>query len=394
MDRRGVIVGLSALVLSCLGGSALGQGTDNCADTTVLPPGTYSFDTTAATVDGTATCGLSAGSPDVWFKVTASIAGTLAVTTCTLASFDTVLSAFDSCGGNQLACNDDTCGLQSRISFPVAAGQTVLIRVCGFNGATGSGSVDIVAPQPPLPGTLFEAGGDAGELLSTAQVASGSTGNIPTIIGSLGASDADLYKIGICEPANFSASLTNVDTSIDTQIFLFDANGSGVVMNDDAVGLQSALTSAFTSTLASGDYYLAVSQYDRDPTNASVAEIWADQPFAGERAPDGAGAALDYVIAGWVNGVVVGAGGGYRIDLTGVCYPGPSSNCVADVDDGSGTGEDDGAVTIDDLLYFLGQFEAGGTSADIDNGTATGTTDGAVTIDDLLYFLVRFEEGC
>jgi hypothetical protein len=54
----------------------------------------------------------------------------------------------------------------------------------------------------------------------------------------------------------------------------------------------------------------------------------------------------------------------------------------------------DGAVTIDDLLYFLAQFEAGGVNADIDNGTGTGTTDGAVTIDDLLYFLVRFEAGC
>jgi hypothetical protein len=392
MARRGVIVGLSALVLTCVSGTALAQGADNCADATVSPPGTYAFDTTAATVDGTATCGLSAGSPDVWFKVTAGVAGNLAVTTCNLASFDTVLSAFDSCGGNQLACNDDACGLQSRISFPVAAGQTVLIRVCGLQRGTGAGSVDIIAPQPPLPGTLFEAGGDAGELLNTAQVASGATGNLPAILGSLGTGDSDLYKIGICEPANFSASLTNADTTFDTQIFLFDANGTGIVMNDDAVGLQSALTNALTSTLPTGDYYLAVSQYDRDPTNAAAAEIWLDMPFAAERAPDGAAAALDYVIAGWTAGA--GAGGGYRINLTGACYPGPSSNCVADVDDGSGTGEDDGAVTIDDLLYFLAQFEAGGTAADIDNGTATGTTDGAVTIDDLLYFLVRFEEGC
>jgi hypothetical protein len=30
-----------------------------------------------------------------------------------------------------------------------------------------------------------------------------------------------------------------------------------------------------------------------------------------------------------------------------------------DVDDGSGTGRPDGAVTIDDLLYHLASFEAG-----------------------------------
>lgn len=33
--------------------------------------------------------------------------------------------------------------------------------------------------------------------------------------------------------------------------------------------------------------------------------------------------------------------------------------CVADVDDGSGTGTGDGAVTLDDLLYFLQRFEEG-----------------------------------
>ena len=34
-------------------------------------------------------------------------------------------------------------------------------------------------------------------------------------------------------------------------------------------------------------------------------------------------------------------------------------SCVADVDDGSGTGTPDGGVTIDDLIYYLTRFEAG-----------------------------------
>jgi hypothetical protein len=33
--------------------------------------------------------------------------------------------------------------------------------------------------------------------------------------------------------------------------------------------------------------------------------------------------------------------------------------CVADVDDGSGSGTPDGGVTIDDLLYFIARYEAG-----------------------------------
>lgn len=68
--------------------------------------------------------------------------------------------------------------------------------------------------------------------------------------------------------------------------------------------------------------------------------------------------------------------------------------CPADLDDASGSGSSDGAVTIDDLLAFLIAFEGGTQRADIDNGSSTGVHDEAVTIDDLLYFLARFEVGC
>ncbi len=68
--------------------------------------------------------------------------------------------------------------------------------------------------------------------------------------------------------------------------------------------------------------------------------------------------------------------------------------CPADLDNGSGTGIPDNGVTIDDLVYFLGLFEAGDVDADLDDGTNTGTPDLGVTIDDLIYFLTRFEVGC
>jgi hypothetical protein len=68
--------------------------------------------------------------------------------------------------------------------------------------------------------------------------------------------------------------------------------------------------------------------------------------------------------------------------------------CPADYDDGSGTGTPDNGVTIDDLLYYLGLFEAGDADADLDDGSSTGTPDGGVTIDDLIYYLTRFEGGC
>lgn len=51
-------------------------------------------------------------------------------------------------------------------------------------------------------------------------------------------------------------------------------------------------------------------------------------------------------------------------------------------------------VTIDDLIHYLGLFNAGNVEADVDNGTGTGDMDDAVTIDDLLYFITRFNAGC
>ncbi len=68
--------------------------------------------------------------------------------------------------------------------------------------------------------------------------------------------------------------------------------------------------------------------------------------------------------------------------------------CLADLDDGSGSGTPDGGVDINDLLFFLINFEAGTAAADLDNGGGIGIPDGGVDINDLLFFLVRFEAGC
>jgi hypothetical protein len=75
-------------------------------------------------------------------------------------------------------------------------------------------------------------------------------------------------------------------------------------------------------------------------------------------------------------------------------FPPDAPTCVADVDDGTGTGTPDGGVGIEDLLYYLGLYDAGSVDADVDDGSGTGTPDGGVGIEDLLYYLVRFEAGC
>lgn len=82
---------------------------------------------------------------------------------------------------------------------------------------------------------------------------------------------------------------------------------------------------------------------------------------------------------------------GYRCVVSNVCGNSRSSAgaldlCIADFDDGSGSGNCDGGVTIDDLLHYLSLFDMGSPRADVDDGTATGVPDGGVTIDDCCTF--------
>ncbi len=390
MKRIGVL-GMGAAAL--LATAAWGQpaASDNCADAPVVSNSGATFDLSTATNDGTATCGASGTNVDQWVKFTAGVTGTATFETCGVAGFDTVLAAFDACGGTQVACNDDACALQSRISFTATLGTTYYVRIAPFGSVVGgSGSITVTLPEPPPPGTFFETG-DAGDLPAGAQSVTGTS--LTQIRGNIAASaDVDMYRIRICEPANFEALTDIPQNAGDTQLFLFNLDGTGIVFNDDnptGTNLLSRLSNAFTSSLAAGDYLLAIARYNTDPSDSSAQLLWLNTPFDVERAPDGPGAANP--VASWAGGSVAGS---YQINLTGACPAGGGGGCVADVDDGSGSGTPDGGVTIVDLLYYLALFDAGDLDADVDNGTGTGTRDGGVTIEDLLYYLVRFDLGC
>jgi hypothetical protein len=247
----------------------------------------------------------------------------------------------------------------------------VNIGVRDTQGRTGTGGIALTVD-------------DAGNLPAS----SGDITDGTQITGTLTTNDADMWSIFICDPANFGATTVGGAT-FDTQLFLFDANGVGVVFNDDSTGLQSTLTSTYVASVTPGQYYLAISQYDKDPLDSGAAQLWLDQPFAVERQPDDVGAANP--VTQWSVGA--GVGGPYTIMMTGVSASGCFPACVADFDDGSGTGTRDGGVTLDDLLYYLVLYGDGSVAADIDNGTMTGTRDG-VTLDDLLYYLFHYELGC
>ena len=103
------------------------------------PPQTLNVSTVGLPNDySPQTCGFSNSSEYTW-EFTAPAAGTYTFDTFG-SNFDTVLYAQDgACGGAEIACNDDTGGLQSEIVLNLVANQTVIIIVDGYS--TGDGDV-------------------------------------------------------------------------------------------------------------------------------------------------------------------------------------------------------------------------------------------------------------
>jgi hypothetical protein len=156
--------------------------------------------------------------------------------------------------------------------------------------------------------------GDAAALLPGQNTGSGA---LITITGelALGAADVDLYAINIVDFANFSAT---VASGFDSQLFLFNAAGLGVVANDDAIGANSRISSPLVN--ANGLYYIAISSYNIDPTSAG-GFIFPNTPFTGNNGPTGPGGGS--ALTGWSG---TGGAGTYEIRFTGTdAVPAPGA---------------------------------------------------------------------
>ncbi len=125
---------------------------ENCEDVReVSITDTVEGDTSELKNTGSASCGSSARSPDAIFRHVATEACLLTASTCGSA-YDTVLSIHSGCPPteeNELACNDDSCSLQSTVAYEVEAGESYWIRVSGYNGASGDFTLGFGCAEPP-----------------------------------------------------------------------------------------------------------------------------------------------------------------------------------------------------------------------------------------------------
>lgn len=112
---------------------------DLCVDATCVSDGVPLVGSTTGATGSDITSCTSNDTLDVWHTYTPSVSGNVTIDTFGAASnYDTALAVFDGCGGSELACNDDTSGLLSQVTVNMTAGVEYLIRVSGYNGASGT----------------------------------------------------------------------------------------------------------------------------------------------------------------------------------------------------------------------------------------------------------------
>lgn len=110
-------------------------------------------DATRDTID--VSCVGALGGVDVYYTLTPTQNGVYQLETCG-SSLDTVLTVHTGCptgGANQVpgACNDDFCGLQSRVTTYLSGGQTYVVRVGTYDGSTTPGPFVMNVTFTPAP---------------------------------------------------------------------------------------------------------------------------------------------------------------------------------------------------------------------------------------------------
>ncbi|MCB9915973.1 MAG: hypothetical protein H6828_12660 [Planctomycetes bacterium] len=140
-----------------LGALAAAQGSDSCATAQAITgTGSFAFDNSLATTDGVpdSVCyafGSSDVEQDVWFTWTAPADAVYTLETCNLTAVDTKVGVLSGgCAGTMLDCNDDSCGLQSSVSWLGTTGTAYLLRVGTFPGAAGGTGSFLISDGSPL----------------------------------------------------------------------------------------------------------------------------------------------------------------------------------------------------------------------------------------------------
>jgi hypothetical protein len=236
-------------------------------------PGSNANSTTGP--DPVGSCGAMAN--DVWYAYTASCNGIATAEFCNAgnANYDTVLTAWlGSCGAlSEIVCNDDSCGLQSHITFGVTSGTVYYISAGGFGGSIGTFNLSVFCTVPSGNDICAGAIGiSEGTPVLGSNIGATSGGDpIVTSCGFQNGADVWYVVVPVCT-GPYQATTCQGPTNVDTVLGIWDGTGGcgnliAVACNDDdptgctagqVFGLESRVN---WNAVAGTPYYISVAGY-------------------------------------------------------------------------------------------------------------------------------------
>ncbi len=255
-----VTVPASGLIFTYTPPPPVPPANDNCASAvTITCGGSFSGNTTLATLDGPATsCSGGSVAPDVWYKIVGT-GGNIQASLCG-SGYNTKIDVYTgACGA--LVCvggNDDFCGTQSQFSWISVLATTYYIRVHGSAGATGSYTLSVTCPPvndlctgaiPITCGTSVSGNTTTASIDAVASCNGVTLNSAPGVWYSF-VGNGQLITLNTC-----------TGTAYDSEIGVFSGSCGApvcVTANDDFCGAQSQVS--FVSTIGT-TYYILVTGF-------------------------------------------------------------------------------------------------------------------------------------
>lgn len=246
-----------------------------CTNCTAVGNGTFAGTTVGYGGATDITSCTSGDTIDRWYCYTASCTGTATASLCG-SSYDTALAVFSSCGGTQLACNDDNetaCGtnsLQSQLTWPAVSGTVYYVRVSGYQGATGAYTLSLSCDAPA--GCPNDTVANPKVISSLPYNDSGSTAtctdNYNENCGFTATGGRDMVYSYVA-PFNETIAIDMCASGFDTKVYIYEnavTPGAPLACNDD--GCPGSAPASYRSNIPAASltggntYYIVVDGYN------------------------------------------------------------------------------------------------------------------------------------
>lgn len=127
-------------------------------------------------------------SSPVWYSFVPLVSGTHTISLCGSA-IDSVATLFDTCGGQILACDDNTCGDDAVLTAQLTAGLTYRLRIASAGASGPVGMFTGLITAPSVPGPSNDNCGQSIPIPGNTRLTASNAGAIGSDISACGASD-------------------------------------------------------------------------------------------------------------------------------------------------------------------------------------------------------------